>query len=226
MALAEIFGVKYVRIDCAGRDIVSFGGSSKNYSDAQPGAFIVKLVEAREADCVLHLDEIDKLVKNEHGDAFDVLVKPLGAEHMYHDSFTDLDTDVSNCRIICTGNDITKIPDYILNRFGNAVFYIPSYEPEVKTEIALRHLIPNAMKELHIDAADLVFSREAVELVAEEYCPDEGARVMASNIEDLARKAINGWCRGLEPRPLTIDTAFVAKYLSKPKSTKLRKIGF
>lgn len=134
---------------------------------------------------------------------------------------------MSNTKIICTANDISKIPGYILNRFGDNVFYIPDYDTKDKAEIAKHYIISRKMEEYKIKEDELVFSDEAIEEIAANYCFDSGAREITAYVESLIRKAIKGWSRGTDPKPLLIDVEYVKRNLRRNDDGRPRKhIGF
>ena len=81
------------------------------------------------------------------------------------------------------------------------------------------------MQEYRVKEEDLAFSDEALQLVAEEFCDDHGARKMESYIRTLIRKAIKLWSTGECAKPLTIDKGFVLSHLKKTQSGK-NKAGF
>ena len=80
---------------------------------------------------------------------------------------------------------------------------------------------------LHDQSAAVV---EGVQVIAKEYCQDEGAREMASYVESLIRKVIVRWKRGLAEKPFVIDSVFVRENITKMsikgKDKNSRKIGF
>ena len=81
----------------------------------------------------------------------------------------------------------------------------------------------------NINEGEITFEEEALQVIAKEYCQDEGAREMASYVESLIRKVIVYWNRGLAEKPFVIDADFVSENLTKMSmegKEKSRKIGF
>ena len=226
-AISEILDCDLAHVDCSGVDSVGLCGLVKSYGGAQPSKISNVLLEKGKADLLLRLDEIDKLVKDKNGDAFSALIKPFGPQRVFHDEYLDGDIDMSNTKIICTANDISKIPGYILNRFGDNVFYIPDYDTKDKAEIAKHYIISRKMEEYKIKEDELIFSNEAIEEIAANYCFDSGAREITAYVESLIRKAIKGWSRGTDPKPLLIDVEYVKRNLRRNDNGRSRKhIGF
>lgn len=226
-AISEILDCELAHVDCSGVDTIGLCGLVKSYGGAQPSKISNVLIGKGKADLLLRLDEIDKLVKDKNGDAYSALIKPFGPQRAFHDEFLDGDIDMSNTKIVCTANDINKIPGYILNRFGDNIFYIPDYNTKDKAEIAKHYIISRKLEEYKIKENELVFTDEAIYEVAANYCVDSGAREITAYIESLIRKAIKGWSRGTDPKPLLIDVEHVRRNLRHNDNGKPRKqIGF
>lgn len=226
-AISEILDCDLAHVDCSGVDSVGLCGLVKSYGGAQPSKISNVLIGKGKADLLLRLDEIDKLVKDKNGDAFSALIKPFGQQRVFHDEYLDGDIDMSNTKIICTANDISKIPGYILNRFGDNVFYIPDYDTKDKAEIAKHYIIARKLMEYRIKEDELIFSDEAIWEIAANYCVDSGAREITAYVESMIRKAIKGWSRGTDPKPLLVDVEYVKRNLRRNDYGRPHKhIGF
>lgn len=228
-AVAEVYNNPYVHIDCAGANSISMGGLVKSYGGARAGKCVEGLYAKGRSDVTMMFDEIDKL-NTKDGDPYSVLIKAIGPQKMLYDEYVDQDIDVSATKIICTANQPDLLPDYILNRFGDNIFYIDAYSAEEKVAIAQKHLVRKKLSRYNISEDEIAFEQEALELLANEYCQDDGAREMASYIESLIRKVIVRWNRGMAEKPFVIDVEFVKANLTKMslegKNQNLRKIGF
>lgn len=224
-SIAELFSCPLAFIDCSSTNYLGLNGTTKSYTAAEPGKIAKGLYNYGTTNLVMQLDEIEKLVKDRDGDAFHALIKPLGPQKCLEDKFLNYNIDVHATMFVATANHIENIPDYILDRFGNNVFYMNDYNENDKAEIGKRYLVPKLMKESGVREDDLAFSDEALQLVAKEYCDDHGARKMESYIRELVRKAIKLWSIGESTKPLMIDEEFVKNHLKNPKNTS-NKIGF
>lgn len=228
-AVAEVYNNPYVHIDCAGANSISMGGLVKSYGGARAGKCVQGLYAKGRSDVTMMFDEIDKLNTKE-GDPYSVLIKAIGPQKMLYDEYVDQDIDVSATKIICTANQPELLPDYILNRFGDNIFYIDAYSHDEKVAIAQKHLVRKKLSRYNINEDEIIFEKSALEVIAKDYCEDEGAREMASYVESLIRKVIVRWSRGISEKPFVIDEAFVRENLTKMslegKDKNLRKIGF
>lgn len=228
-AVAEVYNNPYVHIDCAGANSVSMGGLVKSYGGARAGKCVQGLYAKGRSDVTMMFDEIDKL-NTKDGDPYSVLIKAIGPQKMLYDEYVDQDIDVSATKIICTANQPDLVPDYILNRFGDNIFYIDAYSHEEKVAIAQKHLVRKKLAKYNINEDEIIFEKSALEVIAKDYCQDEGAREMASYVESLIRKVIVRWNRGMAEKPFAIDEAFVRENLTRMslegKNQKTRTIGF
>jgi ATP-dependent Lon protease len=212
--------VPLVHIDCSGIDYIAMNGLVKSYSGAKPGKVVDGLFEKGATDVLVLLDEVDKMGRSKEGDPYGALIKPLGPHRKYFDEFVADDIDVSATKFIATANDVSQIPGYILSRFQNCVFYIDAYTPEEKVEIATNYVIPKCLKIYNLADEECRFDGEAVRLIVDEFCHDEGIRELEGNIVLLLRKAITEYARGIIQKPMHIDCEYVRSHLKKNKVTK------
>lgn len=228
--VAECYDNPFIHIDCAGANSISMGGLVKSYGGARAGKVVQSLYAKGRSDVTMMFDEIDKLTVNKDGDPYSVLIKAIGPQKALYDEYVDQDIDISSTKIICTANDPSLLPPYILNRFGDNVFYIDAYSAEEKVAIAEKYVVRKKLDKYKISEDELIFEKEALDLIAEKYCEDEGAREISSYIESLIRKVIVLWTRGMVEKPFKIDADFVRNNLKKMSTTSKketeRKIGF
>jgi ATP-dependent Lon protease len=64
---------------------------------------------------------------------------------------------------------------------------IPGYLMEEKVEIAIRHLVPKQMKEHGLKKTQLVFSKELLQKIVEDYTRESGVRGLEKNIAKIIR---------------------------------------
>ncbi len=225
--IAECYDNPFVSIDCAGADFISMGGLVKSYGGAKAGKCLEGMWAKGRSDVVMMLDEIDKLAVGKDGNPYSIFLKALGPQKVLYDEYVDHNIDVSATKFIATANDIDAIPEYIVNRFGDNVFYINAYSKDEKIAIAERHIIRKLLAKHKVGEDELSFTKEALEVIAKDYCEDEGAREMTSYIQSVIRKVIVLWTRGMAEKPFVVDGDFVRANLRKiDKSSKIGKIGF
>ena len=216
----------FIHIDCSGADCLAMNGLVKTYSGAKPGKIIESLYEKGQTDAVILLDEIDKLAITKEGNPYSVFLKALGPQKLLHDEFLDADIDVSKSVFIATSNELSAIPGYIVNRFGDNIFFLDKYSNEEKVAIAKAHLIKSVLDENNISESDLIFSDDALKLIASDYCTDEGMREMAGYLTTIVRKVRRYWGCESTKKPFLIDESFVKDNLLKKEKPTQRKMGF
>ncbi len=225
-AMVECLDVPLLHVDCSGADPISMTGLVSSYNGAKASKVVDAFYDVGRTDALVLLDEIDKMTPTKQGDPYSALIKPLGPQRVYYDEYVNGDIDVSATKFVATANYIDQIPGYILNRFGGNVFVIDPYTAEEKAQIARNYVLPKQLAHYRVLAEDLVFEEEAFLTIAREYCFDEGAREITGHIVNLIRKVITEWERGIAPKPLHIDSAYVRAHLEKKDVTATRKIGF
>ncbi len=131
---------------------------------------------------------------------------------------------MSHTVIACTTNDISGIPEYIINRFGDSIFYLPEYNEEDKVQIARRFSWPKMLAKYRLTDADIRITDDALRCIAGEYCSDSGARLMESAVESVIRKCLR--IRSVTGKmPRSVDRRFVRENLSEVFEQR-RKVGF
>lgn len=214
----------FVHIDCSGADVIAMSGLVKSYGGAKAGKVFDSLWEIGRADAVVMFDEIDKLSITKEGNPYSVFLKALGPQKLLHDEYVDSDIDVSSTIFIATANNINDIPGYIINRFGDNIFYLDKYSCEEKVAITENYVVKASLEEHNINQSELLFSKEALLLLANEYCEDEGMREMTGYITSLIRKVIRLWVCNCITKPFTVDESFVRENLVKKTDRKKQKL--
>lgn len=188
-SMAEALGRKYQRVSLGGlHDEAEIRGHRRTYIGAMPGRVIDAVKRAGSANPVILLDEIDKLGKDYKGDPGAALLEVLDPEQnvRFHDNYVDIDFDLSKAMFITTANTLSTVPGPLLDRME--LIEISGYLLEEKIEIALRHLIPRAIRE--IGSHEVEFTRDAVSKIVESYTAESGVRQLEKNIASILRKII------------------------------------
>lgn len=189
-SVAKAMNRNYVRISLGGvRDEAEIRGHRRTYIGAIPGRIINALIDAKSANPLILLDEIDKLNGDFRGDPAAALLEVLDGEQnaTYCDHFIELPFDLSKVLFITTANDQYAIPEPLRDRME--IIELGSYTHEEKFNIAKKHLIPKQLKEHNIDKKLLKFSDKAVRLMIDGYTKEAGVRQLERKIAKVARKA-------------------------------------
>ena len=225
-AIAECLDREIIEVDCEGSDAINIKGLFSSWGGAKSGKIAEGLWMKGDNEVVIDLEELDKISICDRGNPYDALIKPLGPTKQFYDEYVGTDYDVSSTVWIATANDITKIPDYLQNRFDK-IIYISDYSVEEKVAIAKHYTIPTILDDNGIEKDCITFTDKALRTIASEYCFDAGVRDMKGNVEDLICKVVSGWSRKILGNPFEIDENFVKDNLVCSQGIKKgRRIGF
>lgn len=212
-SIAKAMGRKYARIPLGGvRDEADIRGHRKTYVGAMPGRIITALQQAGTANLLILFDEIDKMCNDIKGDPSSAMLEVLDSEqnNAFRDHFIEVPFDLSKAVFITTANNISEIPQPLLDRME--VIELPSYTAEEKFHIAKNHLIPKQLKEHGLKGSQLKIDDNAIHELIQYYTKEAGVRTLERNIASLCRKAAKKIAAG-EAKRVTIKGGKLKDYL-------------
>ena len=218
-SVAKAMGRNFARISLGGvNDEAEIRGHRKTYIGAMPGRIISAIKQAGSKNCIILLDEVDKLGRDYKGDPASALLEVLDGEqnHSFVDHFIELPFDLSQVIFITTANDASSIPEPLYDRMEK--IELESYTFEEKLNIAMKHLVKKQMKNYALTSSTFKMNKSAVACIIENYTREAGVRALEKNIGTVCRKAAVKIVEGVEK--VTINAKDIEEYLSKPKYIK------
>ena len=189
-SIARCMGRKYARLSLGGvRDEADIRGHRRTYIGAMPGRIINALIQAGSRNCLILIDEIDKLGSDYKGDPSSALLEVFDTEQntAFRDHFIELPFDLSDVLFVTTANTLDTIPAPLRDRME--IIELSSYTDEEKLQIAKKHLMPKQLKKHGLKASQLRVSDAALRRVISEYTRESGVRTLERQLAKLCRKA-------------------------------------
>ena len=187
-SVAKALGRKYIRMSLGGlHDEAEIRGHRKTYVGAMPGKIIQNMKKVKSSNPVYVLDEIDKLSADFRGDPSSAFLEVLDPEqnNTFSDNYLEVEYDLSKVLFIATANSLDKIQPALRDRME--IIEVTGYTMEEKVEIAKKHLIPKQRKEHGVKGREIVFDREAVVKIIEDYTRESGVRSLERQIGKVIR---------------------------------------
>ncbi len=209
-SIAEALGRKYERISLGGtRDDAEIRGHRRTYVGALPGRILSSIKRVGQNDCVLILDEIDKMGRGYSGDPAATLLEVLDPEQNQNltDHYLDTPFDLSRVMFIATANSLDGIPGPLLDRME--IIEVGSYTNLEKIEIAEKYLVPKMLKDLGLEANSVQISRPVLSSIISSYTREAGVRGLKRCLMQIGRfatqKVVESRELGVEYKPLQFE---------------------
>ncbi|WP_420101546.1 endopeptidase La [Bosea sp. (in: a-proteobacteria)] len=215
-SIAKATGREFVRMSLGGvRDEAEIRGHRRTYIGSMPGKIIQSMKKAKTANPLILLDEIDKMGQDFRGDPSAALLEVLDPEQngTFNDHYLEVDYDLSNVMFVTTANTL-NIPPALLDRME--VIRIAGYTEDEKTEIARRHLIPNAIKKHGLNGEEWSITDGALQILVRRYTREAGVRNLEREISKTVRKGVKDIVLGKKAK-VVVDETLLEEYLGPPR---------
>ncbi|CAN5731279.1 endopeptidase La [soil metagenome] len=187
-SIARAMGRKFARVSLGGvHDESEIRGHRRTYIGALPGSIIQAIRKAGARDCVLMLDEIDKMGTGVHGDPGAAMLEVLDPEQnsTFRDNYLDVPFDLSKIVFITTANMLDTIPGPLRDRME--IIALSSYTVGEKLEIAKRYLVRRQLEANGLKAEQVEFDDAALRRMIEGYTRESGVRNLEREIGRVLR---------------------------------------
>jgi len=215
-SIAKAMGRKFVRVSLGGvHDEAEIRGHRRTYIGALPGNIIQSIRKAGARDCVMMLDEIDKVGQSIQGDPGAALLEVLDPEqnNTFRDNYLGVPFDLSRVVFIATANMLDTVPGPLRDRME--VISLPGYTGNEKFQIALRYLVPRQMEANGLKAGQASIDDAALHAIIEQYTREAGVRSLEREIGRALRQAAMRVAEG-ERGPIAIAASDLQAILGPP----------
>ncbi|CUT14338.1 ATPdependent protease La EC 342153 Type I [Bradyrhizobium sp.] len=189
-SIARAMDRPFVRVSLGGvHDEAEIRGHRRTYIGALPGNIIQGIKKAGARNCVMMLDEIDKMGRGVQGDPSAAMLEVLDPEQngTFRDNYLGVPFDLSRVVFIATANMLDQIPGPLLDRME--LISLTGYTQEEKLEIARRYLVRRQLEANGLTAEQAEIEPEALKLVVKGYTREAGVRNLEREIGKLFRHA-------------------------------------
>src|SRR6266478_2224876 len=188
-SIARAMDRPFVRVSLGGvHDEAEIRGHRRTYIGALPGNIIQAIKKAGTRNCVMMLDEVDKLgAGGFQGDPGSALLEVLDPEQnsTFRDNYLGVPFDLSGVMFICTANVLDTIPGPLRDRME--VIQLPGYTAQEKLQIARRYLVPRQLAATGLTASQCEISDSALLSIIDDYTREAGVRNLEREIGNVFR---------------------------------------
>ncbi|MGB8433109.1 MAG: endopeptidase La [Burkholderiales bacterium] len=217
-SIARALGRKFERVALGGvHDEAEIRGHRRTYIGALPGVIIQGIKKAGTRDCVMMLDEIDKVGASvHHGDPSSALLEVLDPEQnkAFRDNYLGVPFDLSRAIFITTANMLDTIPGPLRDRME--IIQLPGYTAEEKLEIAKRYLVRRQLEANGLKIGQVTITDAALRAIIQDYTREAGVRNLEREIGSVLRNAATRIAEG-NVDSVAIDSADLADILGAAK---------
>lgn len=189
-SIARAMDRPFVRVSLGGvHDEAEIRGHRRTYIGALPGNIIQGIKKAGARNCVMMLDEIDKMGRGVQGDPSAAMLEVLDPEQngTFRDNYLGVPFDLSRVVFIATANMLDQIPGPLLDRME--LISLAGYTEDEKLEIARRYLVRRQLEANGLSAEQAEIEPDALKLIVKGYTREAGVRNLEREIGKIFRHA-------------------------------------
>ncbi|MEK9282914.1 endopeptidase La [Bradyrhizobium sp. ISRA442] len=216
-SIARAMDRPFVRVSLGGvHDEAEIRGHRRTYIGALPGNIIQGIKKAGSRNCVMMLDEIDKMGRGVQGDPSAAMLEVLDPEQngTFRDNYLGVPFDLSRVVFIATANMLESIPGPLLDRME--LISLAGYTEEEKLEIARRYLVRRQLEANGLTAEQAEIEPEALKLIVKGYTREAGVRSLEREIGKVFRYAAVQVAEGTVAK-VVINPTDISTVLGQPR---------
>jgi ATP-dependent Lon protease len=216
-SIARAMNRKFVRVSLGGvHDEAEIRGHRRTYVGALPGNIIQAVRKVGTRDCVMMLDEIDKLGAGIQGDPSSAMLEVLDPEQnsTFRDNYLGVPFDLSRIVFIATANVLDTIPGPLRDRME--IISLAGYTEEEKLQIARRYLVARQLETNGLRPDQVEIDDAALREIIRSYTREAGVRNLERAIGATLRNAAVRIAEG-QSQTVHIGTGDLAAVLGPPR---------
>jgi ATP-dependent Lon protease len=196
-SIARAMDRPFVRLSLGGvHDEAEIRGHRRTYIGALPGNIIQAIRKAKARNCVMMLDEIDKMGSSNQGDPAAAMLEVLDPEQnaTFRDNYLGVPFDLSRVAFLATANLLDTIPGPLRDRME--IISLAGYTEGEKLQIAQRYLVQRQLEANGLTVAQAEFDENALRHIIRDYTREAGVRALEREIGRVLRSAAVRFAEG------------------------------
>ncbi len=213
-SIAEAMGRNFARIPFGGMgDPLDLRGQSRTHAESEPGKIIKALRTTQSKNCVILLDEIDRVTEQGRSSIMGVLVELLDPEQNkdFVDHYIDFPVNLSEVLFVATANNTTNLATAVVDRLEP--IHMPSYTDEEKIAIGKKYMLPKLLKLAGVPSESMIFEEDVWAQIVRPLGFDAGMRTLERTIQGVVRKVARKIVESGKTETVKITPANVKEYL-------------